>query len=342
MKTEDIWIASIGAQVPPPMSTRQAVDEGLYDPESHDWHGWTGAAVAGDTPAPDLAIAAARQALERWPGGHLADVVMHLHAGAFTQGPSAWSSQHYVLNALGDCAAPSIRISQGCTGLLAGLELAAAYLATAPAHAAALLTGSDNVGVPGINRWSLGFQYGPVGDSGSALVLSRSPGLARLLAVGSASLPEAERVARGDAPIFPPSVDTEPASGLRRRLEQHRTAGESSSLALQFSEIRTETVLRTLAEANLAPGDISRVTHNFIGHERYLKSVLAPIGLSVRQGVLDYGRSVGHLTVNEQVIGLEHLLVTDQVHPGDHVLLLGFSGPTSTTCSVVRIERSLP
>lgn len=337
MRTSEIWINSVGVRVPPPMSAQEAADRGWYNAESREWYGWLGAAVAGDVPAPDLAVAAARQALDRWDG-RLRDVVLHLHAGGFQQGPEGWPSQHYVLRSLGSSTAPSVRVWQNCNGMLAALELAAGYLAALPPSAAALVTGADNLGVPGFNRWALGLQYGVLGDAGSALVLSRRPGFARLLAVGSASLPEAEHVTRGTDPIFPPAREVDAAAGLARRVSEN--SGEASDLAAQLAALRTETALRTLAEANVVPSDVTRVAHTFTGHERYLKTILAPLGLQTDQGLLDFGRQVGHLTVNDQAVGLEHLVAAGHVGPGDHVLLQGFTAGVTTASAVVRIERT--
>ncbi len=336
MRTRDVWINSVGVRVPEPMPVQEAVDRGWYDAESRDWHGWTGAAVAGDVPAPDLAADAARQALDRWDG-QLADVVLHLHAGGYAQGPVGWSPQHYVLRSLGDSAAPSISVWQSCNGMLAALELGAAYLTATPSPAAALVTGADNLGVPGFNRWALGLQYGVLGDAGSALVLSGRPGFARLLAVGSASVPEAEQVTRGSRPIFPPDREVDAATELARRVGEH--VGDGAEFAARLAELRTEMVLRTLAEADLRPGEVTRVAHTFIGHERYLKTVLAPLGLHTGQGLLEFGRRVGHLTVNDQAVGLAHLVADGQLGVGDHVLLLGFTAGVSAACAVVRIER---
>ncbi|WP_280465488.1 ketoacyl-ACP synthase III family protein [Nocardia brasiliensis] len=335
MKLANVWINAVGTHVPAVMTAQRAVEEGLYDAESCDWFGWTGAAVAGEVPAPELAVVAARQALDRW-GGQLADLVLHLHAAAYAQGPEGWPAQHYVLASLGVSPAPSTMVWQSCNSTLAALELAAPYLEKASEQAAVLVTGSDNVGVPGFNRWSLGLQYGVVGDSGSALVLSHQPGLARLLTIGSASVPEAERITRAGAQIFPPG-EAGSLANLPERIAEH--TGVASDLGIRLATLRTETVLRTIAEADLYPRNIARVAHIFVGHERYLKAILSPIGMDVSQGLLEFGRGVGHLTVSDQTVGLNHLVSTGAVGPGDHVLLLGFAGGVSVACAVLRIEQ---
>lgn len=61
MKTTDIRIAGLGTYIPEIVDARKAVALGLYDADDYEFYGWTGAAVADDMPAPDMAVAAARQ-----------------------------------------------------------------------------------------------------------------------------------------------------------------------------------------------------------------------------------------------------------------------------------------
>jgi 3-oxoacyl-[acyl-carrier-protein] synthase-3 len=100
----------------------------------------------------------------------------------------------------------------------------------------------------------------------------------------------------------------------------------------------TDQVMRTIAEADIDVSDITRVAHVFSGQESYLKVILDPIGLRPEQGLLEFGRGLGHLTVNDQVVGLDHLVTTGQVGPGDHVLIVAHGGGVSITCAVVRID----
>lgn len=44
------------------------------------------------------------------------------------------------------------------------------------------------------------------------------------------------------------------------------------------------------------------------------------------------------MTVNDQIVGLTHLVETGQVGPGDHVLIVAHGGGVSITCAVVRID----
>lgn len=338
MKTTGIRIAGIGTSIPPIVDAREAVAQGLYDEADYEWYGWTGAAVAGDTPAPDLAVAAAKQAMER-SGHHPHDLELHIHACGHEQGPEGWSPQHYILHHITDRDIPSFRTWQACSGLIGSLELAACYLQAVPERSAALVTGADNVGTPNFNRWDFGIQNGVVGDAGSAVVLSKRGGFASLVSINTGSTAEVEEQYRGDEPLFPPSLTVGRKVDFKERLAAAGGLDETvAEVVRRQGELRTEIALRTLAEADLEPGDVTRVAHVFTGQESYLKVILDPMGLRPEQGLLEYGRRLGHLTVNDQIVGLAHLVETGQVGPGDHVLIVAHGGGVSITCAVVRID----
>ncbi|MFI8007917.1 ketoacyl-ACP synthase III family protein [Streptomyces sp. NPDC086010] len=331
MKTPDLYIAGLGVHIPTVQDAREAVVLGLYDPEDHEFQGWTGAAVADGTSAPDMAVQAARQATER-AGTHPHDLVLHIHASMHKQGPGGWPAQHYILRQVTDQDIPSYQVSQGCNGLIGSLELAACYLQAVPERAAALVTGADNLDTPHFNRWAA-LENGVLGDGASAVVLTRRPGFARLLSINSGSTAEVEERFRDEE--FPPVTG--------RHAPDRSTAAAPLDEAISEAvgrqgELRTELALRTMAEADLDVGDITRVAHIFTGREGYLKGILDPMGLRAEQGLLEFGRGLGHMTVSDQIVGLNHLAETRQVGPGDHVLIVAHGGGVSITCAVVRIE----
>ncbi|MFE7750953.1 ketoacyl-ACP synthase III family protein [Streptomyces sp. NPDC057428] len=338
MKTPDLYIAGLGVYVPDILDAGKAVESGLYDADDHEHQGWTGAAVAGDMPAPDMAVRAARQASER-AGLHPHDLALHIHACLHKQGPGAWSAQHYILRHLTDRDIPAYQVSQGCNGLLGSIELAACYLQAVPERKAALVTGSDNLGSPHFNRWA-SLENGLLADAGSAVLLTKQPGFARLLSISSGSTAEVEEQFREEE--FPPANvgATAPATthaGVRP--EADRILDESVAEAVgRQGELRTELALRSIAEADLDVDDITRVAHIFTGRKSYLKGILDPLGLSPEQGLFDFGRRVGHMTVNDQIVGLNHLVETGQVGPGDHVLMVAHGAGVSISCAVVRID----
>jgi 3-oxoacyl-[acyl-carrier-protein] synthase-3 len=53
--------------------------------------------------------------------------------------------------------------------------------------------------------------------------------------------------------------------------------------------------------------------------------------------MLEFGRGIGHLAVGDQVAGLEHLVMTGQVDPGDRVLVLANGAGAALACAVIEI-----
>jgi 3-oxoacyl-[acyl-carrier-protein] synthase III len=343
VKLSDVFIAGLGAYLPESFSAAKAVELGCYDADELERSGWTGAAIAGDLSAPEMAVHAAKIALGR--SGHTApEIDIVLHANSYHQGPDGWSPSHYVQHHTVGGAVPAIEIRQTCNGMLAAMELAVCFLVAFPGRTAALLTGADNFGAPLIDRWryAAGLRSGRssiLGDAGTAMVLSRRSGFAQLLAIGSASIPELEELYRGDDPIFPPACTTGQELNLGERMARYdeRRPGALGRAMARLGAVRTDLAIRTLAEAGVAPGDITRATHVFAGHERYLQQVLEPIGVPAGRGLLEFGRDRGHLGVNDHVAGLDHLVETGQVGPGDHVLMVSNGAGTGLTCGVVKI-----
>jgi 3-oxoacyl-[acyl-carrier-protein] synthase-3 len=342
VKVEDVFVAGLGTYLPEVADAAEAVALGRYDAEEHRRGGWTGAAVAGDVPAVDMAVQAAGRALER--SGHApGEIDLLLYAAFFHQGPDGWSPHHYVQSRTVGGTAPALRVEQGCNAMLAAMELATCYLGV-PGRTAALIAGADNVGVPLVDRWNYlagaNSNRGSIlGDAGSAVVLSRRGGFARLLAVGSGSLPHLEAMHRGDADLFPPAATVGLPMELGRRIAEfaRRHPQEWALAKKELQAARTELAVRTLEEAGIGPADVTRVTHVFTGGIEYLRSLLDPLGIDPRRGLLEFGRGLGHLGVNDQVTGLTHLVETRAVGPGDHVLMLSNGSGVALACAVVEI-----
>ena len=75
----------------------------------------------------------------------------------------------------------------------------------------------------------------------------------------------------------------------------------------------------------------------FSGSPRYVEGLLGPLGIAPERGMLDLGRTVGHLGACDQFLALAHLVDTGAVGPGDHVLLMGNGGGISLAAAVVEV-----
>jgi 3-oxoacyl-[acyl-carrier-protein] synthase III len=341
MRLDNMYLAGIGVFLPTIVSTGEAIARGRFDADLAASSGWLSVADGGDIAAPDMAISAARQALAR-SGHQPADFALLVHACGLHQGPDAWPAPSYVqANTIGGDA-PAIELRQSCCGMLAGLELSCCFLESNRASAA-MVTGADNFGTPLFDRYHYGIGAGTnrasiVGDAGSAVVLSRSHGFARLLAISSMSVPPLEKIYRSGVALFPPEPTIGRPADIGARIAHYREQDPHAMQAAKDALDRARTVLgtRTLAEAGVDAAQVTRATHVFSGGTAYIESVLAPLGIDVSKGMLELGRGLGHLGTCDQVVGLDHLLMTGQVDIGDHVLMLG-NGGASLSCAVVEI-----
>jgi 3-oxoacyl-[acyl-carrier-protein] synthase-3 len=346
MKLQGMFVAGVGVHLPDVFSVDEAVERGLYDAEEAMASGWTGALVAGDLPAPDMAVRAGRQALAR-SGHQPTEVAILMHADTLHQGPDLWPPQSYIQRHVIGGNAPAVEIRQSCNAMLAAMELSSCFLGTA-AQPAALITAADNFGHPLFDRWRYASKAGTnrlsiAGDAAAAVVLSRADGFARLLAIGSTSLPELEATYRGGVELFPPEPTLGRQPRMGERLAHHRNGDPTGFQAAKKTLAETRTTLgeRTLAEAGVRPEEVTRVVHVFSGGQPYITSVLEPLGIDPSRCMLEFGRGVGHLAACDQIVGLEHLVTTAQVGPGDHVLLLS-NGGGSLACAVVEITSRPP
>jgi 3-oxoacyl-[acyl-carrier-protein] synthase III len=333
LKVTDVYLSGLGVFQPPVMDAGQAARRGEYDPGAYLDNRYTSVCVAGGMSPPEMAVHAARQALSR-AAADPARIGLVLHASVFFQGPVMWHSPAYIQKQITGNAVPAIEIGLGCNGVFAGLELAVPRMGFMGPDDTVLLTAADNFGMPLIDRWNgaLGFVEG---DAGSALLLDRRAGFARLLAVGTASIPEIEQLNRGAEPLYPPSLDTKlemqsRALYFREHVMSLAEVGEVCGRAL------AELAGRTLNEADRKLDEVTRVIYGNAAGYLMEQLVLEPLGIPMDRTTWQFGRGIGHTGASDQVLSLNHLLLTGQLAAGEHVLLTG-GGPASVSCAVLEI-----
>jgi 3-oxoacyl-[acyl-carrier-protein] synthase III len=340
MKTEYLFLAGLGSEVPDLVSTEHAVLKGWYDADQRRNSGMLSVAVSDSKPAPDMAIGAAKIALDR-SGNTADDFGVLIHSYTHHQGPDGWSSAHYILrNTLGQ-SIPAVEIRQGCLGMLAAVEAAACRLIANPAYDAAMVTTGDNFSTPLVDRWRASKLF-VFADAGAAVVLSRRSGLARLLAVGSLSESQKETNHRGGEDLFPPGVTVGRSLNFDERSEYMRrqwVVGNVPPMG-HFGDKVAEIADRTMAEASVSIDDIARVCHIGFAREPLHAIYLDPLGVDADRGVWDYTRRIGHTGAADLFLGLEHLWSTRQVGSGDYVLLIGAATGMEAGCAVVEILTS--
>ncbi|MFF1547675.1 ketoacyl-ACP synthase III family protein [Streptomyces sp. NPDC058291] len=342
MRTANLYLAGIGSHLPPLFPAERAVAEGLYDEEARQASGMRSVAVSESTPAPQMAIDAARAALAH--SGHGPDDIgLLLHSYTHHQGPDGWSAVHYVLNRTIDRPVPAVEIKQGCLGMLASLDIAANRLIADPTHEAALITTGDNYSTPGVDRWRASGLF-VLADAGSAVVLSRRSGFAELLALDSLSDSSMEILHRAGEELFPPGVTRGRGLNFAERAEKVReqwAAGQAPPIK-NFGDRVAEVAERALHKAEVKWDQIVRVCHVGFGRPALEAMFLLPLDVPDDKAVWEHVSTIGHTGAADLFLGLEHVWRTGQVGPGDHVLLIGASTGMEAGAAVVRITESAP
>lgn len=343
MTSNAVWIASTGSHVPDVRDIGQS-DQGL--PLTGSVRERTArVAVAGAVSAPDLALSAARKALAaaQLPGNCLS---LLIYADVWHQGPDGWMPHSYLQRHLDAQDATAFEMKAGCTGALAALDVAAAFLRAAHDPGAhALIVTSDNFGTKLVDRWCMGPFQGAVGDGACAVLLARRPGVARVLATSSTTFADFEEVHRGDEPLFPPSA-TEGRYldfGSRAREFERRSAshGRWLDLLIEHTARMRGVVDDVLAEADLARDDIARVLLPSMPLE-LTRDYAGAIGFPIERTSHDYVSSIGHLGASDQFLALEHDIGAGLLRPGDRVLLTGSSPGVTYRAAVLEIESQSP
>jgi 3-oxoacyl-[acyl-carrier-protein] synthase-3 len=337
MRMSGIYFAGIGVADVGGVDTEYAVNQGWYGAEDRERGQLLSVSVAGTKPAPDLAVEAARKALDqsRCSPDEFCAV---FHTNVHPQGPDGWSAQHYINRNTINQPVTSVEIHNGCIGFFSALQLAACYLNAVPDRTAALVTCADNFGTPAVDRWrSTGLFV--LGDGGGGVVVSKRGGFAKLLAIGSISHPELEAHHRGGEPLFPPGITNGGLLNFGERMAySHRRAEEGRLPPMgDFGSVLVETVTETLKDAGVTMGEIARVVHDGFTHDALRVIFLDPLEIDDERGIWEYTRQVGHAGPLDQIRGLEYLWKNRLVGPGDRVLLLSGAPGMEAACAVLEI-----
>jgi 3-oxoacyl-[acyl-carrier-protein] synthase-3 len=335
MRFDDLYIAGCGTWLPRPMTLDEAEQAGLCDRRLIWRTGIVSVCVATDKSAPELAALAAGRAISQ-AGFPLADIDLVLHATTYYQGHDMWSPASYVQRTVLGNRCPTIEIRAMSNGGMAAMELAASYLTAAPARRHALITTGDRFCLPGFDRWRS--DPGTIcGDGGTAAVLSRQRGFARLLSLVTVSDSSLEEMSRGRDPFgAAPFSVREPVD-----LDSHRrdfVADVGLDFVIEHIDAgQREAVDRALADGETKMSDIDWFVLPSIGHGRIKAHFLDPLGIDLERTTWSWGRLAGHLGAGDQISGLSHLRDAGQLAAGQRCLLLGVGAGFIWSAAVVEI-----
>ncbi|KNB50936.1 ketoacyl-ACP synthase III family protein [Streptomyces caatingaensis] len=331
----DLYIAGLGTYLPPTVHTDDMVREGVLTAQRRESLGYHSVLVETEKAAPDMAALAGSRAVAQ-SGIPVEEFGLVVHGSLWFQGRPMWPAASYVASrALGD-AVPALDMGQQCNAGLGSLELAASHLAAGTRGSAVLLTTGDRFAPPAIDRWNT-HDASVYADAGTAMVLSRNGGYARVLATTTTSDNFFEGMNRGTGPLdaCPPSPER-PISMAARKAE----FGEANPGTETFTRLLTAIATArqsVLDQLGMKIGDMKKVidvaSRGGLGDEQYCQF----FGIAPEQSTWDFGSRTGHLGAGDHFAGLADLLRTGQVGPGDLVMLFGGGGGYTCTAAVVEI-----
>lgn len=335
----ELYIAGTGIFLPPRYNLTEAVSNGLYSTAELNKSQLESVAISEDIYPPDMAILAAKEALEV-SGQTPDDIAITLHAYLAFQGLAGWHAASYVHRHSVGNNAPAIEIRQMSNGGLAAISLAICYLRASPHHSAAMVTTSDRfVDVPG-GRWA--FDEGLVpGDGATACIVSKTQGFARILNISMHSDTTLEAYHRGNAPFCgDPSYLNATTFRDRRRqylTQEYKSGAGGKQVYGKFFEGVSAVVERALGETQRDKSVISRwILPNF-GLRQLEEAFIRPLGIDHKCTTWSWGRTVGHLGAGDHIAALHHLRMHDLLVPGQILALVGVGAGFNWSCALVEI-----
>lgn len=342
MRWREIYVAGVGSWLPDPVPVAEAVAAGECGQEWIDDFGYESVVIAREaagetwTAPPDMAVAAARVAHER-SGLAKSAYALLLHGSTWYQGLDIWPAASYIAGRAVGRTVPALDVQQRCNIGISSLELAAAHLSVGHGTGSAVMvTTADRFGGPGADRWHLrhGNAYA---DGATATVLSGEGGFARLVATATVADNGLEPMARGDEPLGPVSRAAERQIDLTARGEAQLAHSDETLTNIRFGKVMGEAKQAVLDEAGLDIGDITRVVIPSTGRIKGPFQIHHLIGVDESVTTWDFARRTGHIGAGDWAAGLEHLLLTGALNPGDHVMLYGGGAGYTITTAVLEI-----
>ncbi|QLH24146.1 3-oxoacyl-ACP synthase III family protein [Streptomyces sp. Rer75] len=321
MRVDGVYISSVGVHLPEWVSVDDA--EGIGDEQRAEFKagGLTGTHVAGDTPAVDMAVAAARSAIER-STATTETIDGHIHGSVYYQVPEGAYAPGYILRELGSGNIASFDIQQGCNGMLGALQVAIGQLTGAAKSEHVLITTASNFSSPLFNRWKDFGTNSIYSDGAAAAVVNGTGGFAQVRSLNSGTLHELEAWHRGQESLLPPRGGETNHFNLGERSQYFvDNVMELPRLFESFFKFDLGIINDSLVDAGLTASDITKVVTINVDNRMIEQALMRPLGIPSDRLCAEYGAKVGHSGGADMFITLEHLARTGGLEPGDNVLL---------------------
>ncbi|HEY0449152.1 3-oxoacyl-ACP synthase III family protein [Actinophytocola sp.] len=328
---------SLGEEVP----VDAAVTEYLPDPRAI--RGW-GYRAFHRAPAgvglTDLAVLAAQKALA---GAGVAAADLDLVVLAMSDIPEYlyWDAAAAVQAGLAAHRAEAVLANQACGGGVTAFDTVAGRFATHEDHRVALIVGANRVCEAYCNRMALNTCVN--GDGAAAVVVRRGhPAWQWLVTetVTDGRHADLLRLPAGGAarPFTAGSAGSMRIGSAYDRLEARYGAdvvamAEFAGMTLR----RTRQVLERACErAGVAPGSVARIVHL---HDNLpaLTDLAGELGVPLSRTNADLAAAHGHLGCADQLLGIDHLIASGELAPGDVVALTSVGSGMHWACTLLQV-----
>ncbi|MFC4374189.1 ketoacyl-ACP synthase III family protein [Nocardia halotolerans] len=336
----ELYIAGCATWLPPVVTTAHAVARGECEAGLAAATDMVSVTVAEKESGPEMAALAAATALDRASiAPERIDLI--LHANLYFQGHHLWSPASYIQRVAVGNHCPAMEIRQVSNGAMAALELASAYLTASGERDSALITSGDRMSPPGFDRWRSdpGTVYA---DGGTALIVSRRAGFAIVRSVHTVSDPELEGMHRAGGPGGAPTPTDQPVVDLEAHKREFVAARGRAFSAARVAAGQKAALFGALAAADVELAQIARISLPHMGWRRIKAGVLAQFDIDPAITTWSWSRTIGHLGAGDPIAGLDHLVTTGAVGPGDLCLLVSVGAGFSWSCAVVEIVERPP
>jgi 3-oxoacyl-[acyl-carrier-protein] synthase-3 len=336
MRLGDCYIAGSGLYLAPLQPLSEIVQAGLYSSEQLAVTQLQSIAASEDsTYPPDMALTAAKEAIAA--SGHArADIAIALHAYLAPQGLSGWHAASYIHRFAVGNASPAIEVGQMSNGGMAALSLALSHLGSGAEQPAALITTADRFTDIPEGRWN--FDDGLIpGDGGTAVVVSREHGFARVRSFHSHSDTTLEELHRGAAQFGAEARPGAGASSFHTRKQEYFETHSALDAMRRFASGSRRAVNGALAGADVEMDQIDHWILPNIGLGELQTYYLNRLDVELERTCWSFGRTVGHLGAGDQFAGVHHLRSAGLLQAGQHCALVGIGAGFSWSCAVLEI-----
>ncbi|MEU7584323.1 ketoacyl-ACP synthase III family protein [Streptomyces sp. NPDC041068] len=341
MRVEDVYIDSIGTYLPTWVATEDAPGIGEYQLGEFTAAGLVGTYVAGDEPAVDMAVRAARNAIER-SAADVAAIDAHVHGSVYYQVPEGAYAPGYILRELGAGNIPSFDVHQGCNGLLGALEVGIGQLTGAARRKNVLLTTASNFTTPLFNRWNDFGTSSIYSDGAAAAVANSTGGFVKVRSLNSGTLHEIEKWHRGEESLLPPRGEAAKHFNMGERSQYFvDNVMDFAQLFQTFFKFDLDVINESLSDADVTAAEISKVITINVDTRMVDQALLRPLGIPAERLCAEYGKKVGHSGGADIFLTLDHLARTGELQPGDNILMTS-QGPGWICSAAVLTVVDLP